>query len=194
MGVVSRGFLLGAPPLAPVPAASPSFAAPSPPPLVSLRAADPFKLPVIKDAKAYLDLHDIIQYYLHLPEYSTKRSDDALITDAYNLEASRFWEGQLRVAVRDGSLRFLFDNKGAVFHGKGFEMLAALDQHCCPDTVSNVFTTLMSLFNNVQGDSEQILAFRSRFNGLIMDMARSKIILPPILLVMLFLHALHSCY
>ncbi len=149
---------------------------------------------MIKDAKAYLDLQEIIQYHLCLLEYSTKRSDNALITDLYNLEASHFWEGQLHIAMRDGSLRFLFDNKGILFHRKGFEMLAALDQHCCSDTMSNAFTMLMSLFNDVQGDSEQILAFRSRFDGLIMDMARSKIILPPILLVMLFLCALHLHY
>ena len=52
----------------------------------------------------------------------------------------------------------------------------------------------MSLFNDVQGPSEPVLEFRSRFDGMVLDMSRSKIILPPILLVMLFLRALHARY
>ena len=73
-------------------------------------------------------------------------------------------------------------------------MLAVLNQHCRPDTIANAFSTLMSLFNDVQGPSEPVLEFRSRFDGMVLDMSRSKIILPPILLVMLFLCALHSRY
>ena len=65
-------------------------------------------------------------------------------------------------------------------------MLAVLNQHCRPDTIANAFSTLMSLFNDVQGPSEPVLEFRSRFDGMVLDMSRSKIILPPILLVMLF--------
>jgi hypothetical protein len=106
-------------------------------------------LPDIKDAKGYLDHHELLQYYLWLPDYSTKRSDCLIITNASNSEAIHFWEGLICVAVKDGSLCFLFNNKGMLYHGKGFEMLAALDQHCHPDTVMNAFTTLMSLFNNV---------------------------------------------
>jgi hypothetical protein len=77
---------------------------------------------------------------------------------------------------------------------QGFKMLATLEQHCCPDTVSNAFTTLMSLLNDVQGESKEVLHFCSWFDGMIVDMACFKIILPPILLVMLFLCALHSHY
>jgi hypothetical protein len=73
-------------------------------------------------------------------------------------------------------------------------MLAVLNQHCRPDTIANAFSTLMSLFNDVQGPSEPVLEFRSRFDGMVLDMSRSKIILPPILLVMLFLRALHTRY
>jgi hypothetical protein len=73
-------------------------------------------------------------------------------------------------------------------------MLAVLDQHCCPDTISTAFSMLMSLFNDVQGPSEPILEFCSRFDGMVLDMSRSKILLPPIFLVMLFLRALHSRY
>jgi hypothetical protein len=117
-----------------------------------------------------------------------------LVTTPSNITASLFWEGQIWSAVREGSLWFLFDNKGTLYHGKGFEMLSVLNQHCCPDTIANAFSTLMSLFNDVQGHSEPVLEFRSRFDGMVLDMSRSKIILPPILLVMLFLRALHSSY
>ncbi len=54
--------------------------------------------------------------------------------------------------------------------GKAFEMLAALNLHCRPDTAANAFSTLMSLFNDSMGDSEDILAFRSRFDGMINEM------------------------
>ena len=158
-------------------------------------SSETFKLPALKDPKAYLDVYDMILYWLRQPEYGTQLSDESLlVTTPSNVAASLFWEGRIRSAVREGSLRFLFDNKGTLYHGKGFEMLAVLNQHCRPDTVSGAFSTLMSLFNDVQGPSEPVLEFRSRFDGMVLDMSRSKIVLPPILLVMLFLRALHSRY
>jgi hypothetical protein len=164
-----------------------------PPTAVPLRPSKPFKLPVIKDTKTYLDVHDMILYYFCQPEYTTQCSDDALVTTPSNVMASLFWEGQIWNAVHKGSLCFLFDNEGTLYHVKGFEMLAVLDQHCCPDTISNAFSTLMSLFNDVQGSLEPILEFCSRFDGMVLDMSRLKIFLPPIFLVMLFLRALQSC-
>ena len=160
----------------------------------SLRPAEPFKLSEIKDVKSYLDLQDEIAYYLRSEEYGTRRSDDLLITDPSNAEASRYWEGQLRIAVKNGGLRFLFENTGLRFHGKGFEMTDVLNRHCRPDSVTNAFTTLMSLFNDVQGDSEPIVEFRSRFDGMLLDMTRCKVVIPPLLLVMIFIRALHSRY
>jgi hypothetical protein len=73
-------------------------------------------------------------------------------------------------------------------------MLVSLDQHCHPDTVANVFTTLMSLFNKVQGESEPIMEFCSRYDGTIMDMSQCKFFIFPILLVMFFLWAFHGRY
>ncbi len=81
-----------------------------------------------------------------------------------------------------------------LYYGKGFEMLAALDQHCRPDTVANALTTLMSLFNDIQGNSEPIMEFCSCFDGMVMDMTRCKIMIPSILLVMFFLCALNGHY
>jgi hypothetical protein len=204
-----------APPVVPseippvVPSAIPPAAVSSPPPDTSSSSSsstslahldkpsiktDPFKLSEIKDVKSYLDMQDEIAYYLRSDEYSTGRSDSLLITDPSNAEASRYWEGQLRIAIKNGKLRFLFENTGSRFHGKGFEMIDVLNRHCRPDSVTNAFTTLMSLFNDVQRDSEPILEFRSRFDGMIMDMARVKVIIPPLLLVMIFIRALHTRY
>ncbi len=77
---------------------------------------------------------------------------------------------------------------------KGFEMLDALNQHCRPDSIANAFTTLLSLFNDNMGESEEIMAFRSCFDGIVNNMARCKLVIPPILMVMFFLCLLHSCY
>ena len=159
----------------------------APSPIPTLCPAEPFKLPPIPDTKTFLNLSSILQYYLWRPEFSTQRSDGDFITDAHNAEASAYWEGQLRVAVQDGSLKFLFENKGSMYDGKGFKMLAALNLHCRPDTVANTFSTLMSLFNDSMGDSEDILAFRSRFNRMINKMCRCKIVIPPLLMVKFFL-------
>jgi hypothetical protein len=152
-----------------------------------LTQPEPFKLGVFKGAKK-------IQFCLRIPDISTGRSDGLLVTDPSNVEASRFWEGQLRLAVKDGSLFFLFENKGNQFHGCGFEMLATLDQHCHPNTVSNAFSSLLSLFNEVQKDGTPILEYCSRFDGLILEMLQCKVAIPPILLVMLFLWDLNVCY
>jgi hypothetical protein len=112
-------------------------------PVLIICLAEPFKLPPIVDAKAYLNLSNIIQYYLHHPEFSTQCSDNAIVTDSRNAKASAFWEGQIRVATQDSSLHFLFENKELMYDGKGFEMLAALNQNCHPNLVANAFTTLM---------------------------------------------------
>jgi hypothetical protein len=49
-------------------------------------------------------------------------------------------------------------------------------------------------FNNVQGETESILKYRSRFEGLTLELARCKVVILSILLVVLFLWALHGCY
>jgi hypothetical protein len=102
------------------------------------------------------------------------------------------WEGQLRLAIKDGSLLFLFENKGDIYNGRGFEI--ALTQHCRPDLVLNAFTSLLSLFNDVQGNDEPILQYWSWFDSLIMELSCCKVAIPQMLLVMLFLWAIHSCY
>jgi hypothetical protein len=116
------------------------------------------------------------------------------VTDSRNAEASAYWEGQIRVAIQDGSLHFLFENKGSMYDGKGIKMLAVRNQHCHPDSVANAFTTLMLLFNDSMGESEEIITFWSRFNGMVNNMSRCKIILAPVLMVMFFLRSLHSRY
>jgi hypothetical protein len=96
--------------------------------------------------------------------------------------------------VKDGKLCFLFENKGNIYNGRGFEMLSALNTYCCPDLVANAFSSLLSIFNELQGDDESILAFWSWFDGLIFEMACCKVVIPPLLLIMLFLRVLRSCY
>ncbi len=111
--------------------------------------AELLKLDLMNDAKAFLDSLKQIYFYLRMPEFSTGHASGSLTTNIENLDASRAWEGQLRLTVKEGSLCFFFKNKGSLYHGRGFEILDTLMQHCCPDTVSNAFTYLLSLFNNV---------------------------------------------
>jgi hypothetical protein len=145
----------------------------------------------MKDPKAFLDSLEQIQYYLRMPNFCTGCMDDSLVTDASNQEASRIWEGELHTAIKEGTLLFLFKNKGTQYHGRGFEMLAALMQHCHPDTVTNAFSSLLSLFNDVQGDNESILEYQSHFNGLTLELNQCRVIIPPLLMIMLFVRALH---
>ncbi len=194
-------------PTAPTPVVSPAAQAPvlappkpvAPPPTLAVSSLTParvelLKLDPMKDAKEFLDLFKTIQYYLRMPEFSTGHANGSLTRDLANLEASWAWEGQLCLAMKDGSLCFLFVNKGTQYHGQGFEMRAALTQNCFPGTVSNAFASLLSLFNDVQGELESILEYRSRFNGLTLELLQCKVAIPPLLLVVLFLWAIHSCY
>ena len=57
------------------------------PPQVPL-CAELLKLNPFKDAKGFLDSLEQIQFYLHMPEFSTGHKDDSLTTDVNNLEAS----------------------------------------------------------------------------------------------------------
>jgi hypothetical protein len=185
------------PPLAPVvvPAAAPVITPAVAPPITSAAVrVELLKLYPLKDAKAFLDSLEQIHFYLRMPDFSTGHADDSLTTDANNQEASREWEGQLHLTVKDGTLRFLFENKGSLYHGRSFEMLAILMQHCRPDMVSNAFTSLLSLLNDVQGESESIIKYCSCFGGLTLELARCKVVIPSFLLVMLFLCTLHSQY
>ena len=112
------------------------------------------------------------------PDFSSGFPDGLLVTTPSNSEASRIWEGQLRLAVKDGELYFLFENKSDIYNGHSFEMLAALNTYCCPDLVANAFSSFLSIFNKLQGDGEPILAFHSCFDGLIMEMACCKVAIP----------------
>jgi hypothetical protein len=118
-----------------------------------------FALPQIKSSDDYIQTRDVLLFWLCSPGFLTARSDDLLLTDERNALASQFWEGQLRAAIKDGPACFLFENTGSSFYGKGFEMLQVLDDHFCPSSISNSFTTLLSLFNDTQKDKEIIHEF-----------------------------------
>jgi hypothetical protein len=179
-------------PAAPVPMPMAPFVAP---PVASVGVrAELLKLDPMKDAKAFLDFLEQIHFYLQMPEFSTGYANGSLTTDVRNFDVSCALEGQLRLAVKEGSLCFLSENKGSQFHGCSFEMVDTLMQHCHPDTVSDAFTSLLSLFNDVQRNSKSIIKYCSCFDSLTLELARCKVVIPSNLLVMLFLHALHSWY
>ncbi len=127
------------------------------------------------------------------PCFSTARLDAALITDPTNTLANLFWEGQIQTALKDGPSRFLFENTGSTYYDKGFEMLQVLKDNFCPSSISNTFTTLLSLFNDRQSDKEGIHKFCSHFEGNLLALSCSSVAIPQILQVMLFLRAIHSC-
>jgi hypothetical protein len=45
----------------------------------------------------------------------------------------------------------------------------------------------MSLFNDVQGENESIWEYRSQFDRFVNDLSCSKVAIPPVLMIMLFL-------
>ncbi len=120
---------------------------------------DKFTLSPIKLGEDYLKLRDLILYWLRSPGFSTTRDDSLLVTDTRNSLASQFWEGQLCTALKDGSVRHLFENTESKYFGKGFEMLHVLEDNFRPSSISNSFTTLLTLFNDTQGDKESIHEF-----------------------------------
>ncbi len=95
--------------------------------------------------------------------------------------------------VKDGPVRFLFDNTGDLYFGHGFEMLATLQGNFKPESFSCAFATLLSLANDKQ-DEEDIHAFRARFEGHLHNMSRLTVSIPPILQTMLFVRSLHPRY
>ncbi len=114
--------------------------------------------------------------------------------DPSNALASQFWEGQIRTALKDGPAWFLFENTGSTYFDKGFEMLQVLEDNFRPSSISNTFTTLLSLFNNRQSDTEGIHKFCLQFEGNLLALSRLLVAIPQILQVMLFLHAIHLHY
>jgi hypothetical protein len=169
---------------------SPAVPPPGPIPLPVNR----FTLPPIKNSISYLAACNLILYWLHCHGFSTARSDLALITDSTNTLASQFWEGQIRMALKDGPTHFLFKNTGSTYYDKGLEMLQVLEDHYRPSSISNTFTTLLSLFNDTQSNKEGIHEFCSQFEGNLLVLSCSLVAIPQILQVMLFLRAIPSRY
>ena len=85
--------------------------------------------------------------------------DSLVVTDTQNSLTSQFWEGQLHTALKDGSVRHLFENTDTKYFGKGFEMLQVLEDNFHPSSVLNSFTILLALFNDTQGDKEGLHEF-----------------------------------
>jgi hypothetical protein len=71
---------------------------------------DWFTLPPIKSGEDYLQSRDLILYWLRTPGFSTAREVSLLVTDGRNALASLFWEGQICTSLKDGSVRYLFEN------------------------------------------------------------------------------------
>ena len=61
-------------------------------------------------------------------------------------------------------------------------------------TSANSFTTLLTLFNDTQGNKESIHEFCSQFEGHLGALSRPSVAIPSILQVMLFLRAMHTRY
>ena len=156
--------------------------------------ADKVTLSPIKSGEDYLKSQDLILYWLRPPGFSTACNDSLLVTDTRNSLASQFWEGQLHMALKDGSVRHLFENTDSKYFGKGFEMLQVLEDNFRPSSTSNSFTTLLTLFNDTQGDKVSIHEFRSRFEGHLGALSCSSVAIPSILRVMLFLCVMHPRY
>ncbi len=110
-----------------------------------------------------------------MPKFSHGHANLSLTMYATNLDTSRTWAGQLCLMVKHGNHHFLFENKGSLYHGHGFEMPAALIQHCRPDLVSNAITSLLSIFNDIQGDGESILEYQAQFDGLTIELSPTKL-------------------
>jgi hypothetical protein len=96
--------------------------------------------------------------------------------------------------MKDGPTRFLFKNTGSTYYDRGFEMLQDLKDNFRPSSISNTFTTLLSLFNNKQSDKEGIHKFCSWFEGNLLALSCLSVTIPQILQVMLFLRAIHPSY
>ena len=79
---VLPSVLVPPPPVVNVDLEASTIVPPSPAPAPTIRPAEPFKLPAIPDAKTYLNLSSILQYYLRCPKFSTLHLDNALITDS----------------------------------------------------------------------------------------------------------------
>ncbi len=161
---------------------------PIPPPV------DRFTLPFIKTSDDYLAARDLILYYLCRSGFSTACLDAALITDPSNALVSQYWEGQIRTALKDGPAQFLFENTGSTYFDKGFKMLQVLEDNFRPSSISNTFTTLLSLFNERQSDTEGIHEFCLRLEGNLLALSCSSVAIPQIFQVILFLRAIHSRY
>jgi hypothetical protein len=73
-------------------------------------------------------------------------------------------------------------------------MLQVLEDNFCPFSISNTFTTLLSLFNDRQSDTEGIQEFHLQFEGNLSALSCSLVAIPQILQGMFFLPAIHSRY
>jgi hypothetical protein len=111
---------------------------PSAVPFMAIRAelVKLLKLNNIKNTKDYLASYQLIQYYFQLTELSNGHLNGSLTTDAANAKASQIWEGQLRLAVKDGALKHFSRTRACS------TMAAALK---CPQPLTSISARTMFL-------------------------------------------------
>ncbi len=172
---------------------APPVATPSPVAQVTC-PVEPLKLCKLKDAKATHQKFQVDSILPPCPEILHGPcgwcSDHWFVQSGHELHVGRAalaccWRWQPSVSLQEQS---------NLYNCHGFEMLAALTQHYHPNSVANAFTSLLLLFDNMQGNDKPILQCWSCFDGIIMELSCCKILIPQILLVMLFLRAIHSHY
>jgi hypothetical protein len=56
---------------------------------------------------------------------------------------------------KTASCNFCLKNKGNIYNGREIKMLATLNAYCHPDSVANVFSSLFSIFNELQGKNNR---------------------------------------
>jgi len=115
----------------------------------------------ITDKESWTDAKKIIDARLRRAPYWSRESKQLITTDA-NATASVWWEEVIAFYCKPPVLDLFVEESR--FDGKGFEMIAHIDQHFNPSGTVNSMGYIFDLIHIKQLDQESVITLKARFS------------------------------
>ncbi len=120
-----------------------------------------FGIKPITDKDTWIDAKKVIDDHLCQPPYWPGPSGE-LVTTADNVAASVWWEEVVAFFCKPPVLDLFVETPK--FDGKGFKMLAHINNHFNPSGAVDALSHIFDLINLKQNDDEPVVSLKAQFS------------------------------
>ena len=169
-------------------------APPTPSPVVTFikdKASD-LGLKDITDKDSWIEAKKIIDARLRRPPFCPGPDSKLLLTTNANAVASAWWEEVVNYYVKP-PISDLFVEESR-FDGKGFEMIAHIDQYFNPSGTVDSLSHIFDLIDIKQANAESVITLKARFSRIFANLKMGGVLIDSALQVGFMLRALRSTY